>query len=195
MQTGDRVRYIGPSRLDWHGIDATVTAISSRGRIEVKFDRSWGISDRGREIRPEDLEAIRMIDTTRPIRFTDSQEHDRQCLNVGRIQMPGQPERILVMSTYDPGGRSWDEPMQFNLDGTPNIRKGGAGSALRIENVPFIDSGFYPMDLRGPLSNTRGLTVLSGIWSDYPMASFALEIIRTDGTPTEAKIHARPSAS
>lgn len=190
MKTGDRVRYVGVSRPDWHGIPATITHVSKDGCfIEVRFDREWTNTEfggtttgiRGIHIKPSQLEYLTVIDPAKPIRF--KRDIDRPITLVGTM-----PSGDLVVTSTYATGAPWEYPVVFDKN-TGAAKK--VGCNLEIENAPVVTSGFYPLDTRNSTTGARGLISLDLAKHEYPNTKFYVEIISTDNVPTEAKIHAR----
>jgi len=192
VKVGDRVRYTGGSRPDWHGIPATVTGISVFGDVNVKFDREWnddgvrGINGLG--IPPHHLEKLIVIDPKRPVQTTENPP--RECRTIGVLERT-EGVITLLLSVPRPAPEDGCAEIEIKLDGK-TVDPRGLGCALTFRNEPKVESSFYAMDKLGPISNTRGRTILSSVFEDYSSATYALELVTIDGKPTEAKIHARP---
>lgn len=126
------------------------------------------------------------IDLHRPLAFYDERlkpEAERRPIHVvGRTQNGD----ILVESQYlQPEGKWWDAPVRYKPNGY------AVGQGGRICNVPRQESGFFALDKHGTPYG-RGLTILSGIWTEHSGTAFAVEIKREDGVPVAAVLHARP---
>lgn len=181
MRVGDRVHYVGDTRPDWHGIPATVTSIGHAACVQ--FDRPWeGQQDLGSGIALENLEPLNMIDPKRPVQTTENPPH--LCRTIGVLERTEGVKTLLlsVQWTYD----SFE--IEIDLNGKP-VLGNERGGALTFCNQPKIESGFYPLDNTGRPTDARGLVTLSLAKGEYKRATHFLEIIRTDGIPTEAKIH------
>lgn len=123
-----------------------------------------------------------MIDKNKPIRF--ALDHDRPIALVGTM-----PNGDLVVTSSYGDLRQWAEPVVFSVS-TGSAKK--QGCTLSIENAPVINSGFYPMR-PGPSGEPygRGLVSLSFAKDEYQTAKYFVEIVRQDGVPVSAHVHAR----
>lgn len=61
---------------------------------------------------------------------------------------------------------------------------------LKIENVPVVERGFYPLNSDG-VPAARGLIGLGMAMDEYPNYKYFLEVVRKDGKPTEVHLHVR----
>ena len=119
-----------------------------------------------------------MVDPTKPLRFKND---PRPVTLIGT--MPNGD--IVVVSTYD-GGNLWPAPEVF--DPVTGIAR--RGFALALENAPVVKSGFFALDGGGDMYG-RGFIKLDFAKEEHPSAKHFLEIIREDGIPIDAKVHAR----
>lgn len=130
-----------------------------------------------------------MIDPNRPIQTTE--DPPRSCRLIGVLErVPGTKTLLLELPVRNYSGPDYTNEIEIDLQGR-TTRAYATGNALRWINEPKRESGFYPLDSRGAPYG-RGMTILSGVFHDYVDTKFAVEIVRTDGKPTEAKIHERP---
>ena len=121
-----------------------------------------------------------MIDKNKPIRF--ALDHDRPITLVGTM-----PNGDLVVTSNYGNGSPWEEPILFSaLSGAARKQ----GCTLSIENAPVINSGFYPMRTNGEPYG-RGMIGLEMCKDEYGAANFFLEVVRRDGRPITARVHAR----
>lgn len=120
-----------------------------------------------------------MIDPKKPIRFKG--DVNRPCTLVG-VRSNG---TILIDSVYG-NGDLWGQPEAFTPEGAAIT----IGCSLQIENAPTLESGFYPLDKHGSPYG-RGLISLHMAKGDYPGPTHFIEIVRTNGVPDRAVIHAR----
>jgi len=194
MKIGDRVRYIGAARPDWHDIPATIVNISENNRfIEVRFDREWtsalfgapttGI--RGHGIKSNQLEYLTVIDPHRPVQTTECEP--RVCRTIGVLERTAGVKTLLI-ELPTPSLPNPTCEIEIDLNGRV---VGSIGRALSFVNTPVVSSGFFPLDRTNSTTGARGLISLSLAKSEYPHNTYFVEIISTDNVPTEAKIHAR----
>ena len=126
-----------------------------------------------------------MIDPKKPLRFRMPDMRPVKLVGV----MPNGD--IVVVTTMSSGENATDwcaRPIIYDPQG--RMRNGDAFTPVLVNDV-VVDSGFYPLASSGaPVG--RGLIALPMAMSDYPDVEHFLEIVRHDGVPKEAKIHARP---
>lgn len=92
-----------------------------------------------------------------------------------KISQPGKADRCTARHPM-----SNQCPMQTDILGH-----------LVIENAPIIDRGFYPLSESGIPTGARGLIGLDMAMSEYSSHRYFLEVVRTDGKPTEVHLHVR----
>lgn len=178
MKTGDRVRYLATGRrADWHGKTGEIILSDLDGFV-VKFDEPPGY---GYSIPATSLELIMPdINIHKPLALKDWPDD--------KVTFIGKLENGDVFVTAENCAAEW---FQFRKDGSFKASSNGSGSALRLINVPERTSGFYPLENDGNTTRVRGLISLDMAMSEYPFAKYFVEIVKIDGVPTEAHLHAR----
>lgn len=185
MKIGDRVRYTNPhGRTDLLGHHGTIRYINESGGISIVWDESLsGKVTTG--IDKMSLTLLGEIVPSRPVQTTEPTP--RVCRTIGILQ---RTEGVTTLLVELPTPTLDTPTSEIEIDLTGSV-VGPLGRSLSFVNVPVTSSAFYPLCYTGEPVGASGITTLDGAKSHYSRHSYFVEVITTDGVPTEAKIHAR----